>query len=310
MAEPDIELGTLTLDKAPPVYVSLVTYQRVVATKHVDAGQSEVIFVLDHDSPALKTCSVRARFVDAETRAPVEVKSVQLDAGSGSRRLPKHDSNAYEAAGLAPGWYRIQAIAHGYEWLRRRVRLEPGADLDLGEIALEHEQWISGTIVDPDGKAAVMNFDWSEYDREKGPAPIMGTVYVIKSKDDGSFRVGGLSRGLYLLRTSSRESTPYAQWSKVIDTTCGPVENLRIQLARGVPLVLRASDPENWMSVRFKILDESGFVVRMSRLWTADPFKLLLAPGRYTLEVSVDGVAESKRIPITIATERIELAIP
>jgi hypothetical protein len=62
--------------------------------------------------------------------------------------------------------------------------------------------------------------------------------------------------------------------------------------------------------VQFKIVDETGLAVRSSKLWGDAPWPILLAPGRYTVEVRVGDVKEPKRIPITIASEPVELAVP
>jgi hypothetical protein len=300
--------GILVLDREPPLYVSAVSYQRVVATKRIEPGQSEVQFVLDRDAPELRPGSLRMRFVDAETHAEVEANTLMLE-GRGMMALKKQ-GNDYHAASLAPGWYRVRVAARGYEALGRRVRIDPGAETDLGDVALEHEQWISGTVLDPGGNPTTMELWWRAYDREKGPAPMMGHIVSVTSSTDGTFRIPGLSRGLYVVNTSSRESTPYAEWSKVVDTSSGPVENLRVELKRGVPLVLRSSDQESARPWRYKVTDSVGNTIKSGRLWSFGPLKDLLAPGICSLDVRPDERSEPKRIPLTIASDPIEIAIP
>jgi hypothetical protein len=302
------ELGTLTLDCAPPVFVSLVTYQRPIATKRVEPGDTEVVFTLDRASPALRGGALKMRLVDAATRAAVDALSVVLD-GCGIRML-KMEDGGYRAANLQPGWYRIQVTATGYEGLRRRVLVRPGSDEDLGDLALAHEQWISGVVVDDAGKGSAIDMHWDEYDPVTGPPPHVGAVNGQRSESDGSFKISRLSRGHYILRASWREDSPWAEWSKVVDTRAGPVENVRIELVRGAPLVVRPSDPANARSVRFTILDGSGGSVLSSRLWGPDPRKIMLAPGAYTIEVRAADHAEPKRIPISLSSQLVDLAIP
>jgi hypothetical protein len=306
--EPDEVLGTLSLEQPPPVYVSVVAYQRVLATKRIEPGVTEVTFVLDGNSPLIRPGSLRARFVDADTQVPIEEAQVTFE-GMGGRRAAK-EGDAYRATNLPPGLYEVQVFARGYERLDRRTRVTPGAEIDLGDVPLEHEQWISGTVVDAEGHGCEQQLCWDEYDRETGVARSLGTIYVVRSKSDGSFRIAKLSRRLYLVRTMSYGESSYADWSKLIDTSKGPVENVRVELVRGVPLVVRASDPEDWRSVRFKILDGSGSQVHAPQLWGTDPQKILLAPGVYTIEVRADEHAEAKRILVTIASEPVPLAIP
>ena len=307
---PDAEIGTLMLDREPPVYASIVTYQHVVATQRIEPRQSNVEFVLERNSPALQKGSLRVRFVDAETHAVVEAEHMMLHGGAGWS-VPR-EGDAFHVQNLPPGQYQIQAFARGYERLGRRVRVSPGVETDLGDVALERGLSISGTVVDPDGRGCEMQVSWNEYDRETGEMPNMGTTMVVRSHGDGEFKIVGLSRGLYIVRTIStdREHDPFVDWSKVIDTSAGSVESVRIELVRGVPLVLRASDPEHWKSVRFKILAAASGDARVRRLWSFDPQRILLAPGSYAIEVRADEHAEPKRIPVTIARDPVELAIP
>jgi hypothetical protein len=301
------ELGILALDHTPPLFVSFVIYQHVVATQRVEAGTRDVVIVIDRNARALELGCLGFRLVDAQTRADVEAGSVHLD-GPGMRMLKKA-GDGYRIADLVPGWYRIQVFAKGYESLGKRFLVAPAVDTDLGDIALEREQWIRGTVTDSEGKGVSVALHWDEYDREKGAAPILDTYYAIKSQNDGTFRIGGLSRGLYLVCTHVRDSdTPSV--SQLVDTTCGPVEDVRIQIPRGVPLVLRSSDPEHWRAVRYKIVDDSNLVHGWSHLWNLEPYRITLAPGRYTLDVRANESADVKHIPFTLSNDPVELAIP
>jgi hypothetical protein len=220
------------------------------------------------------------------------------------------DGDAYRSSHLFPGLCRILVIAPGYESLRRGFRVQPGTETDLGDIELEHESWISGNIVDAEGNGVSAELRCDPYDPEKGPAPSMNSIYPEGTKGDGSFRIGRLSRGLYLVRPMNRGESAWAEWSKVIDTRSCPAEDVRIKLTRGVALIVHASDPQDWKSLRFKIIGAAGGTAKERRLWTFDPEKIMLAPGRYTVEVRTREGAEPKRIPVTITSQPLELAIP
>jgi hypothetical protein len=228
----------------------------------------------------------------------------------------KKEGDAYRTERLAPGSYQLHFFLHGYDRLGRIVHIEPGRETDLGDVEVPHEQWISGTVVDDKGNACAMEVSWWEYDRVKGRSVMRGFIDGIRCNADGSFRIGGLSRGSYVVSARAIRGAPdderkkWAEWCKLIDTTSGPVENVRIQLARPVTLIVRASNQDEWRSVKFKIVDESGFAVRSSPLWTPAPAPFQLSPGRYTIEVRAGDAKEPKRIPITLASEPVELALP
>jgi hypothetical protein len=300
----DACLGRILLDVAPPVCVSVLHYQRVVATQRVEVGAAEVTFVLDSDS--LGRGSLRFRFVDAEMRAPIPRAAVMIN-GSGSR-IARPEGNGFFSGKLDPGWYEIHVTVPGYEHLNRRVRAEAGVDSDLGDLELNRELWISGSIVDEEGRGVSRDLACDPYDPEN-PARAKRVIMVTPCEKDGTFRIGGLSRGKYLVRMLGDAGT-WAESSRIIDTTSGPVENVRIQLVRGVPLAVRASDLDRWRGVSFTIFDAAGEHVLSSRLWSPEPRQILLAPGTYTFEVRTEGSSEPKRVNVTIGTQPVELALP
>jgi hypothetical protein len=117
-------LGRLDLESAPPVFVSLLHNQRVIATQRVEAGQQEVSFVIDADSKLLAKGTIRIRFLD---QAGAEVPKLWATLTSGSStRMANPKSGAFVWPGLEPGWYRIQVYAQGFEQPKFECRIEPG----------------------------------------------------------------------------------------------------------------------------------------------------------------------------------------
>jgi hypothetical protein len=282
-------------------------YQRVLATQRIEPGVLEVTFTIDRDSPLLASGSLRFRFVDAETRAVMPSNGAML-VGFGMSVI-RSDGDVFRSDKLPPGYYEIRARVPEYEQLRKRVLVEPGLEQDLGDLELNRERWISGTIVDDEGRALALNLLYDVYDRTLGAARSISVVTSVRANADGSFRIGGLSRDTYSIWLNNQDEQ-WALWSKVIDTTAGPVENVRFELARGVPLVVRASNPDAWSTVRFTIIDSTGERVRSTRLWAPEPQPILLARGNYVVEVRANASSAPKRIPITIASRPVELALP
>ncbi|MCE9592614.1 MAG: hypothetical protein K8S98_00335 [Planctomycetes bacterium] len=302
---PDGFIGRVLLDVEPPVFLSLVHYQRVVATQRVDKGQKEVEFVLDRDAPVLQTASLRFRLIDAESNAVIAATMVSI-SGTGSRLLRPTDG-VVNAVGLAPGLYEISARAQGHERLDRRLRLEAGSENDLGDVPLGRECWITGNVVDTEGNCVQQKLTVAHVDRATGlPLPAL-VIRGIEVEDDGSFLISGLSRDVYALRCGGRDGT-WAETTTFIDVTEGSVDGVRIELAVGVPVVLSAAD-ERWSSARFRIFDANKAFVLSTRFWFHAPQRVLLAPGRYTLETTLAG-AEPKRVEFTLEHEPLFLSLP
>jgi hypothetical protein len=306
-AIPSGYIGRLELDSEPPVFVSIVQYQRTIATQRAEPGQTEVVFEFDRNSPLVQPASVRFRLVDAETHALVEKPTVMLNSG-GMRPL-KSQEDVFRADHLEPGWYEIKVHAKGYASPDYRIRIEPGSENDLGDLALESGLWISGKVVDGTGQGVSTSLRFDKYDREHGAARVLGSIYTVRSNNDGSFKIEGLSRRAYLLTVMSGSDEPWAQCSKVFDASAGPVENARFELVHGVTLALRRSEmTAPW--VRARVLDATGFMVVSRRLTEPEPVTVRLAPGNYVIEVRTGDEGEPKRIPITIESQPMALAIP
>ncbi len=303
---PEGYLGRVQLDASPPVFVSLLNNQRVVATKLVEVDQAEVEFVVQNDSPLLKPATVRFRFVDAQTRAVLPSTFAMVSSGPGVRAVHCNDG-WFNDDKVAPGSCSIRAMVPGYESYQHILRFDAGTTNDLGDIPLERECWISGTILG-DGIGVSMELDIERWDPDRHSAIRGPSSEGTKSDERGSFKIGGLSRGFYVLRRLSQDGG-WACSSTIVDTTNGPVDNLRIELVPGVPLALRPSN-NRWFATHFRILDRDGNGVLASRLWSAAPQNFSLAPGNYVVEATSDDGGEPVRHEITIEKEPVELALP
>lgn len=301
-------LGRLDLEIAPPVFVSLLHNQRVIATQRAEAGQREVVFVVDADSPLLKTGKVRVRFVD---QAGQDVPKLWATLNGGSSTRPaRPDASGLVWNGLEPGWYFVQVYATGLEQPKLECRVEPGEEKDLGTVTLQSEQWISGTIIEPHKTSERIVLSCDPYDPDPNAADSFERYKSwldYGTEADRTFRIGGRSRGLYLLKYNGHESG-YGIWARVVDTRAGPVENVQVVLVPGVPLIVHAANGD-WTSIFFRVLDKNDTPLESTRLWSSSPQSLKLAPGEYDVEVR-SGSSEPVRKQVTIGSEPVELALP
>jgi hypothetical protein len=298
-------LGRLRLDVAPPVFVSLVRFQRVVATAAVAEGATEVEFVIDSGSPLLGPTSLRCRLVARSTRAPLAGASASF-VSYGLMGASADAEGVIRLAKCLPGWHVLRIQAKGYERGEFRLLAEAGIENDFGDLELEQEQWVAGVVVDEQGLAvrSTLECEWIDPATRRVPLTIMH--WLERTAADGSFRITGLSRGLYRL-TLDREG-PWGAAAWEVDTRQGPVEDLRLRVARGVPLVLHPSSAET-PGLAVEIFDASGTsLVTRSRI-SPEPLAIQLAPGRYELEVRPAGQPAARKA-FSIESAPVVIPIP
>jgi hypothetical protein len=294
-------LGRILLEQPPPVMVSLLYCQRVLATQRLERGQTEVVF--PNDSNAVRPSTVRVRFVD-EHGAAASISMVDLDGDSSNRLVVAGD--AWIARDVMPGKYELRPRGKGLEMRTVPVVVEPGSDTDLGTVVLAPDRSVSGSV----RVAADENLSWISVrcdacDAEGATRGSSGTIYGYGLKPDGSFSIPNLSRGTYLLQVSERYPK-HGKWARIIDTRGGSVTNVDIHLVGGVTVGLRPSKRDA-PAVHFRILDVDRTPLVSSRLYDDSPRPILLAPGRYDVEVVEP---ERTRRHITLVSQPVELALP
>ncbi|HTF89055.1 MAG TPA: sigma-70 family RNA polymerase sigma factor [Planctomycetota bacterium] len=305
-------IGCLRLTKPPPMFVSLMNNQRVVATQHVEAGQTRVRFLIDPQAKSLQKGSLRMRLVDARTRQSLSKIELQLIQGAGVHIGSTGADGTYSGRPM-PGWMNVKSMNQDFENVDLMVHLEPGRETDLGDIALDSPVTISGRVADNAGNG--LSRDVFPEVIEATPS-IPSLRHVIRSgtrsKADGSFQISNLSRRRYGIRVKDPESPfrerPFGIACVVVDATGGSVEDVRVELVPGTPLLIRSD--ERWPLVRFDIVNALGAPILSSRLQGPEPRKILLAPGSYTIGVWAGGSKESARRAITIANDPVEVFLP
>jgi hypothetical protein len=195
---------------------------------------------------------------------------------------------------FSPGRLRISLRVEGHEGFTRRLVLTPGEACDLGTIALVRETWIRGRVVDGLGEPVGVHLACARILPGDPFAKPDVQGWTTESRPDGTFEVGGLGRGKYLLRTVVDDevgipSRPMdAKWvsgSHVVSTLGGSVEDLVLRLEPACLLVFIVSD-KACSSWRFRVTEDSGFTIRGSRFYGLGPRRLKLPPGRYGVVLS------------------------
>jgi hypothetical protein len=300
--------GRVVLYAEPPVWISLLNRQFVIDSVRIEPDQTEVVFVVEPGSKLLRAGSLRARFVESGTKTPLSGGSFQIDALA-TETGSLDEGGALESSHIAPGHVVLRVHKSGLASTELRLRLEPGEVRDLGEIEVEAETWIQGTVHGPDGLEVGASVEHVAVDASTGePLPQEGH-FNHPTNHEGSFRIGGLSRHLYRV-TVRPQDKGLARSSKLVDLRSGAgVDGVRFDLVPAVPLVISA-DENNWVDIAYTLRDERGEFVLRSRVWQAEPFPLPLAPGRYTLQCERDASPLGAPHEIVLVDRPVSLQLP
>jgi hypothetical protein len=289
-------LGILQLDGDLPVFVSLVQNEVVLESVRVESAQDEVSFVLSPERQLARLAALRVVVLDAATRAPLAHaqlnESAETDA-QGSATL----------AGCAPGECELRIRARGYETVRRSLHATAGVLTDLGVITLEHEVVLEGRVLDAAGTPRAAAFDLGIFAAPGLPIDWLASS-GFESRGDGTFRVHGLGRRQYVIRTRSRDASEERAWKGAslvspdvpIDLRAGDVHGLELRVLPAALLVLPAAR-EDAAPGSFRVVGEQGLEFAAGSLRGSQPRAIELPPGDYrVLLLDAQGALESERL--------------
>ncbi len=129
--------GLIELEERQPLHVSAVLRDFVLATAQVEAGQENVTLTVTPELLLSKLGTVRLRVVDADTGAPVPGARVDLsDAQTSSMGKEVESDGSIVLTNRRPGKLEI-TIRDGERFASQwELDLEPGADVDLGDLVI------------------------------------------------------------------------------------------------------------------------------------------------------------------------------
>lgn len=297
--------GILELPRPMPVYVSACVENVVLATHYAPAGTEQVEFVLTPEDVRATRGSLRLRIADAETGQPVTEGRVGLHAngnfGMGDPIIQQ--DGTVEFADLPPGPRHLSIVCRGYEWVVEQVWIDAGLETNLGVLRLNRPISIAGTAVDQDGdpvRAWISVWPIERYEASQRIAD----KFCWHADPDGQFRIQPAGRKRYLLRANDEE---WASESAIVDASDGPVENVRLRVARGVPLTV-SFGAEVQRGSRLLVLDMQGHPVGVRAVLPGGSAKIGVHPGRYRVRMEFDGEPHEDRM-VDVGTEPVLIAM-
>jgi protocatechuate 3,4-dioxygenase beta subunit len=299
--------GLLHLRAAPPMWVSAVLRDQVLETRRLEGPVEELVFRISDERAQGLLSTVRLRVIDSASGEPVEGARVSLQYGD-SGGLGGHPLGADGRAELLkqpPGLQVLQVMANGYALLRRTVRVAPGSDFDLGDIALRASVAIAGMVVDERGQPVATSLTYLELD--DGNALLGDSDASARSALDGSFRID-CGRGRILLRAAGGD---WACEPVVVDASSA-LEGVVLQVRRGTEVRFRSrGDPAP--GACFIVATENGLPFLSRPVSARIPEAVRLSAGRYQLWVGQDEEVRERtsfEVPSDAAEEGLLLDLP
>ncbi len=297
--------GRLEVDAPLPVWVSLMFRHILLDAQWVEPGTEEVTFVVDPAALTGLMGSLRLRAVDGETQEPIDGLIAYLAGGNqqGTRQASPDDEGVIVFDEARPGPLTLYLVAEGYERVRRQVRVLPGQDTDLGDIALDGATSIAGIVVDVQGEPVSTYLRLYPLDTFDDDAAAWSQI-PNQSGTDGRFTIENLGRGPYVLSIRMPE---WVAAPLVVDTRAGSVKNLRIEVDTPTTMAVTI-DFDAARLIDVLILSSDQLPVTK---WTGgggQSFEMNLWPGRYEYVLHEDDV-EIRRRWFTVGGEAGAVAI-
>lgn len=231
--------GTLSFVEPLPGHVALLLRNLVIEQQVVQPGQNEVRFVVDVEALKARLGSATVRIVDDATGAPLAGLVVAFATSSTMGGGQKTDADGRAVAdNLAPGLFQFTVRSKDREVPYQVVRIEPGQQLDLGEVRLGAALPLKGRVVTADGKPATASLSWTELKWRTSPTEFAHNRSA-RIEADGSFELWGTGAGPIAVTARSRDDGVAAV---VIDNPPAVPFELRLQPAAEC-VVTRPKDP-------------------------------------------------------------------
>lgn len=297
-------LGHLAVNEPPPFHVSLALRHAVLRTRLVREGTDRVRFVLSLDDVRKHLTTATVRVLDAQTGKAVPGRVSLDDSQTGRQGEPIGDDGSVTFNDQSPGRLELNVQSEGYERYMRHVNLEPGTTNDLGVIELSKVTTIEGTLVDESGKPIKCRYE--AYDPDNLNRHHLRADGGRRTDEDGRFKVERLGRRRYVLRCWDNNRAVVV---REVDTHAGSVTGITVTVPAGTRVTLLPDYPRDRVRRRGTITGIDGRVHHVARLFGRRLHSLWLAPGTYTLRMTVaDRTLWTHTF--TVASAPLEIAIP
>ena len=277
--------GFLLVGEPFPVHASVVLKHIILQTKAIAAPVEEIVFAVRPEEVFANLATVKARFVDAATGAPLKSAQAELnDRQSGGPQVQTDDDGRVVLAQKMPGLMYLTLRANGYEAFQTYVPIRRGGEIDLGTFRVAPAAKIQGRVVDADGKPIPGCGVLARNVEHLSPPQPLGGLYYNQTDSEGVFTIANAGRAQYLLTAGGKGWATHAQ---ILDLRSGDATGLEIRLQAGVLVSVVSKLPKERHCL-LTLTDRAGSTYASSLTRWEWPVSYRLAPGAYRLTVRDD----------------------
>ncbi|CAE7359372.1 unnamed protein product [Symbiodinium sp. KB8] len=297
-------LGTLTF-RSLPAHIAVMMRHLVLQQQVVSPGQEEVRFVVDVEELQTQMASATIRVLHEPAGLPLAGARVRLKSSGGGGiggQATTDDSGRAIVERAMPGLLRLSVSASNCETLCRTVELQPGQQLDLGEMRLGRRAEFRGVVLGPDGQPAGARVQWQPLKGLDGPTPFRHN-YSTTPDSEGAFELPDVGPGLVAVQAYGDGDL---RALGVFD--CPTTDPITLQLApTGKCRFTREPDPTRAFVVTIYDAQRrplNGYAIAPS----ADDYPVRLPHGTYSFEIH-EGRKLRRSGTLQIGSEPIEVVI-
>lgn len=230
--------------RALPCHVGVYFKHVLLHSVAVESAEVPLSLTVDPEEVDELRATVTARLVDAESGTPLQGGPCDLsDRQGGSRGVRPDREGVVHFENVAPGLLYLHLMPGRHATLSRFVRVDPGAELDLGEIRVPRAVPIAGRVVDEAGRPVErVTVQWFLLDALTPDQPI-DSMEVQGSDKDGNFTLHWAAKARILLCGRNYDPTDRRVIEpQVVDASNGVPESLTLVARSATPLRIELGD--------------------------------------------------------------------
>ncbi|MBL8736900.1 MAG: hypothetical protein JNL12_10775 [Planctomycetes bacterium] len=302
-ADPTDPDGTLELDAAPPAYAALLLRHQVLAQQPIAPGQTELRFEVDLAAVQARFPTLRMRVLGPDGK-PAEARVSINDAMGRMSGRPTEADGTIVLEQVQPGVGHLTIQTKDSEHWQSRVTIQPGVDVDLGDVMLTERAELRGRAVDQHGAPVAVSVEWTALDTWQPPHPLIDNRHT-QSDGDGAFQLWNAGRRRYtVLARSGADQVGFA----IVDGTAASTEPFRITVHPARKLHVDGTAAGVLCVV---IADQQGRPLTVRRCERAWPQQTILLPdGEYQFVIYDGHGVERHRERLVVAGLDLTKVLP